>query len=76
MCPDRWSTFWRADHRLTSHQIQSASLALLFAREPSVCSDRFRMATSLEHMTADEVGEWLTEHGFSEDIVAAFEGQS
>ena len=33
------------------------------------------MATSLEHMTADEVGEWLKEHGFSEDIVDAFEGQ-
>ena len=33
------------------------------------------MAT-LEHMTADEVGEWLKQRGFSEDIVEAFEGQS
>ena len=34
------------------------------------------MATSLEHMTADEVGKWLKQHGFSEDIVDGFEGQS
>ena len=33
------------------------------------------MANSLEHMNAEEVGDWLTEHGFSEDIVVAFEGQ-
>ena len=37
------------------------------------------MATSLERMTAclpaDEVGEWLKEHGFSEDTVDAFERQ-
>lgn len=33
------------------------------------------MASSLEHMTADEVGKWLKDRGFSEDIVAAFEGQ-
>ena len=32
------------------------------------------VANSLEHMNAEEVGDWLTEHGFSEDMVA-FEGQ-
>ena len=33
------------------------------------------MATSLEHMTASEIGEWLEEHGFSEDVVASFQGK-
>ena len=38
------------------------------------CSDEFSelfstMATLLERMTAYEVGEWLKEHGFSDDIV-------
>ena len=33
------------------------------------------MATSLEHMTASEVGEWIEEHRFSEDIVASFQGK-
>ena len=27
------------------------------------------MATSLEHMTADEVGEWLKEHGFQKTLL-------
>ena len=34
------------------------------------------MATSLEHMTAEEIGEWLKSHGFSEDIVANFQGKN
>ena len=32
------------------------------------------MSKCLEHMTVDEVGEWLQSHGFRDEVVAAFEG--